>query len=308
MQYTCLPYDPSLLPLYKSLAKTCSEQGQGEFPVPETEEGETGFLLLCKEGDELLGALSAVTFDSNQYFFYPWCLADYRQKVIPVLCQNLERHLSEHQDTSLLLSAYVKGANEDTACILRQQGFAPSAGEYLMDIHISQALSENRASHSSASIQCAVCHDQKTLQKLYQDIFSAGKREAQAYIASVIDEPDITLYTISGAFPGPSAQKRILTLGNRQAKEGVMGMFALLPQGDTVYLFSFGILPPYRRQGMGLAALQAVCAMLSSQYRKIAVQVSGSNVPAMELYRNFGFQVQEHVDLYEKELRVPPCI
>lgn len=301
MNYTCLPYDPSLRPLYESLAKSCREQEDGDFPVPEVEEGETGVLFLCKKKDTVLGALSAVTYDCSQYYFYPWCLEEYRQEVGPALCRRFEEYLMEMQELPLLLSAYVKGS-AGTAQMLQEQGYVCTTGEYMMCFEISQISVQNASAGSSDSIQCTVCRDQKTLQRLYQDIFSTGKREAEAYMTSIIEEPEVELFTISGTIPCDSPRKGFLKGRNRQGKKGLLGMFGLLPQGDTVYLFGFGILSSYRRQGLGLAALQEICVMLQNQYRQIAVQVSGSNLPAMELYRSFGFQVQEHVDLYEKEL------
>lgn len=302
MNYTHLPYDPSLRSLYDTLAKSCREQEQGNFPIPETEEGETGILFLCKEKDTLLGALSAVTFDCSQYFFYPWCLPEYRQEVLPVLCRNFEACLLELHTLPLQLSCYVNSSAESIAQILKEQGYVCTAGEYMMDFAFNQLSLQTSSADSTGSIQCTACNDKKTLQKLYQHIFNTGKKEAAAYIASITEEPDVKLFTLSGATSCNASPKDILKSRIWQSPKDLLGMFGLLPQGDTVYLFGFGILPSYRRRGLGLAALQKICTMLKEQYNLIALQVSGSNLPAMELYRTFGFHVQEHVALYEKEL------
>ncbi len=305
MNYSCLLYEPSLRPLYESLQKTCREQEMGSFPVPEVSEGEQGVLILCREGERILGAFSAVTFDCSQYFFYPWCLEAYRQEVGTALFQKLEAYLLETQKSPLLLSAYVNGGAAGTARILKEQGYTCTTGEYMMRFDVSQSSFPTDGTGSAPEIQCTPCCDKKLLNRLYEDIFSTGKKEAASYIASVMEEPGVQMYCISGRIPCIASEKGFLRGRGLRKKLGVLGMFGLLPQGDTVYLFGFGILSSFRRQGLGLAALEEISAMVRYQYEKLAVQVSADNKPALELYRSFGFQVQEHVELYEKELHAP---
>lgn len=298
MEWSCLEYDASRRGVWEEVASMCREQEKGDFPIPEEDEGETGVLFLCREKDVTVGALSAVTFDRSQYYFYPWCLPERKQEVGAALFENLEAGLLEDHEVPLQLSCYVNGSAEGTIQMLKEQGYACTGEEFVMQFDFSQISLQA----ASCSIQFSACSDQKTLKKLYQDIFSTSKKEAAVYIDSITEDSSVTFFTLSGVVPGSSSEKGIGVRGKTLSQKKVLGMFGLIPHGHTVYLCSFGILPKYRRQGLGVAALQEICATLKDQYSSVAVHVSGSNLPAMELYRAFGFYVQEHLALYEKEL------
>lgn len=298
MEWSCLEYEVSQRGLWEELASMCSKQEKGDFPIPEDEEGETGFLFLCKEKDVTLGALSAVTFDCSQYYFYPWCLPECRQKVAPVLCENLEARLLEEHKVPLQLSCYVNGFAESTIQMLKELGYVCTSEEFIMHLDFSQAPMKA----ASCSIQYSACMDKNTLKKLYQDIFSTSKKEAAVYIDSITEDSSVTFFTLSGVAPWSFSKKGAEGRRKNLSQKKILGLFGLIPHGRTVYLCSFGILPRYRRQGLGVAALQEICTTLKDQYSTVAVHVSGSNLPAMELYRTFGFHIQEHLSLYEKEL------
>lgn len=298
MEWSCLEYEVSQRGLWEQLASMCREQEKGDFPIPEDEEGETGFLFLCREKDITLGALSAVTFDRSQYYFYPWCLPKQRQQIGPVLCKNLEARLLEDHKVPLLLSCYVNGSAESTIQMLQEQEYVCTSEEFVMQLDFSQAPVQT----APCSIRYSACSDKSTLKKLYQDIFGTSKKEAAVYIDSITEESSVEFFTLSGVIPCAPSRKNIGRSRNFLSKKKILGMFGLISHGHTVYLCSFGILPKYRRQGLGLAALQEICTTLKDQYGTVAIHVSGSNLPAMELYRTFGFHIQEHLALYEKEL------
>lgn len=298
MEWSCLEYEAAGHGLWEQLALMCREQEKGDFPIPEEEEGETGFLVLCREKDMTLGVLSAVTFDRSQYYFYPWCLPERKQEVLAALCEKLEACLLKDHGLPLQLSCYVNGFAEGTIQMLMEQGYVCTSEEFVMHFDFGQIPLKA----ASCSIQYSACMDKNTLKKLYQDIFSTSKKEAAVYIDSITEDSSVTFFTLSGVAPWSFSKKGAEGRRKNLSQKKILGMFGLIPHGRTVYLCSFGILPRYRRQGLGVAALQEICTTLKDQYSTVAVHVSGSNLPAMELYRTFGFHIQEHLSLYEKEL------
>ena len=64
--------------------------------------------------------------------------------------------------------------------------------------------------------------------------------------------------------------------------------------GDMAYISGFGILPEYRRQGLGLAFLNLLEKKLAAEsITQLTLQVSSHNKTALSLYRKDGFDVLE---------------
>ena len=60
------------------------------------------------------------------------------------------------------------------------------------------------------------------------------------------------------------------------------------------YISGFGILPEYRRQGLGLAFLNLLEKKLAAEsITQLTLQVSSHNKTALSLYRKDGFDVLE---------------
>lgn len=296
MKFTILSYEDSLLPLYNTISRSCRIQDSSDFPIPESKEGEEGFLFLCKENDTIYGALSAVTYDKQQYFFYPWCDSNVREQIADSLYNNFESYLtSSLKDQTFLLpltaSCYVHSCASHTGSLLLRHGYTCTAKEYLMQYSLHTA-SKIIGGDTPDSVLCMPSDQPQKLKKLYQDIFQTSKKEAAAYISSLMEDDGLQLYVLYETASLPRFQKAI-------------GMFGLLTEGTSACLFSFGICPKKRRQGFATAALDAICTMLQKRFQSISVQVSGKNLPAMTLYQKYGFQVTDCVDLYEKNLNEP---
>ncbi len=59
---------------------------------------------------------------------------------------------------------------------------------------------------------------------------------------------------------------------------------------DEVNLLKLAVLPDYQRHGIGLALLDGLCKrVLQRGARRILLEVSVANAPALGLYRQFGF-------------------
>jgi ribosomal-protein-alanine N-acetyltransferase len=56
----------------------------------------------------------------------------------------------------------------------------------------------------------------------------------------------------------------------------------------AVWIATIGVLPEYRRQGVGAALLQAVEA--GTDLLRIKLNVRASNLPAIRLYENLGYR------------------
>ena len=77
-----------------------------------------------------------------------------------------------------------------------------------------------------------------------------------------------------------------------------IGVCMIIPSGDTVYFYGFEIKSSFRRMGYGQQFLDAMIALLSNRYRRMTLQVSSQNVPALELYKKTGFPITETLSYY----------
>ena len=76
-----------------------------------------------------------------------------------------------------------------------------------------------------------------------------------------------------------------------QADEHWIGHFVLMIAADAAELLNFVITQPWQGQGYGRALLKIVCTRaLEQQARMLHLEVRESNVSALRLYENAGFQ------------------
>lgn len=78
-----------------------------------------------------------------------------------------------------------------------------------------------------------------------------------------------------------------------RALPAVLGFLAFYRLDGEAELWTLGVAPEHRRQGIARALLQETCRRLSGAgiYR-LFLEVRESNLPAVELYRSFGFVSQ----------------
>lgn len=89
----------------------------------------------------------------------------------------------------------------------------------------------------------------------------------------------------------------------RIAKDGSAappaGTCRLSLHGDSAYLYSLEIAPHLRCQGVGSMFVQGIMGMLKKDgCRQLRLQVSGTNEPALRLYRKTGFRITETLSYY----------
>ena len=66
-----------------------------------------------------------------------------------------------------------------------------------------------------------------------------------------------------------------------------------------MYLYSLYTLPRLRRQGLAYTFFLSLIPILSAAgFEKLRLQVSGSNEPAMKLYKKTGFHITETLSFY----------
>lgn len=74
------------------------------------------------------------------------------------------------------------------------------------------------------------------------------------------------------------------------AKRRIAGFAVFRVGGDEAELLSIAVDPKWRGKGVGVALLQAAIADFTySPVRRLFLEVDEANVPALRLYRRFGF-------------------
>ncbi len=82
-----------------------------------------------------------------------------------------------------------------------------------------------------------------------------------------------------------------------------IGSFNILSYNkDTIYFYNYIIEEQYRGHGLGTAAFPNVLLELKKQgYRLILLQVSQGNIPALKIYKTYGFEITESLYYYTKD-------
>ncbi len=125
------------------------------------------------------------------------------------------------------------------------------------------------------------CQKRSILAKIYARTFQTSGRTARAYVQMVLSEET-------------SASGFLLVRGRTLIGSG----YVILSAPESAFLFGFGILPAYQRQGLGFASLQALKSFLPETCRSLTVQVSGENHPARKLYEKAGFVITQQLFYY----------
>ena len=140
--------------------------------------------------------------------------------------------------------------------------------------------------------------------------------DAMAVIGALVAEYWYSEYSMSLELPGAenspaaavhSTRSALSTLSISEAEKNLytaaldgqpIGVCMVIPSGDTVYFYGFEIKSSCRRMGYGQQFLDAMIALLSNRYRRMTLQVSSQNVPALELYKKTGFRITETLSYY----------
>ena len=73
----------------------------------------------------------------------------------------------------------------------------------------------------------------------------------------------------------------------------------VVPRIDAEHIWAFAVDPPFQGQGLGN---QLLSEMIADSYDDMTLNVKASNVPAIRLYKKFGFEVTKRlVDWYLEE-------
>jgi ribosomal protein S18 acetylase RimI-like enzyme len=87
--------------------------------------------------------------------------------------------------------------------------------------------------------------------------------------------------------------------------DNIIGLCSINLEEDVVSIFGLGIVPEYRRKGYGKELLHLIVDSLMQRGRtKITLMVNRENTPAIELYKQFNFQVIADFEYYSKKVRV----
>lgn len=146
-----------------------------------------------------------------------------------------------------------------------------SARTPLVDAEIF-SLKEVSSSEISADIFCR--------------IFNVSPAESSSYLEEISSDARIRTFTF-------------------MKNDCVLGQTQITMMDGLAYLSGFGILPDFRRQGLGLTFLHFLEDSLAGEgITKLTLQVSSKNKTALSLYRKDGFDVLESLHyspLFEEE-------
>lgn len=91
-------------------------------------------------------------------------------------------------------------------------------------------------------------------------------------------------------------EKEILGAGSADSTPSLSdaASFSLEVYGETACLYDFSVRPELRNRGIGRAVLEQLFARLAEEgVKRLRLQVSGDNAPALALYEKTGFRTAE---------------
>lgn len=111
-----------------------------------------------------------------------------------------------------------------------------------------------------------------------------------------VQRKDVAVSSVSVPETGPI--KYLFQMNNI-----LVGHCYLAEREQAIYFYGFEIIEECRKQGLGSACLFLILDKLFSltapgQIRKVFLQVSGQNLPAMNLYKKAGFHITESISYY----------
>ena len=115
---------------------------------------------------------------------------------------------------------------------------------------------------------------------LFSEIFQTDIAQCEAYLEDISSDDRIHTYVLS-------------------LNEKPVGQTQITFIDDMAYISGFGILPGYRRQGLGLKFLNLLEKQLAGEsVKQLTLQVSSQNKAALLLYEKDSFEVLEGLHYY----------
>lgn len=102
-------------------------------------------------------------------------------------------------------------------------------------------------------------------------------------------KPDGFLNNLQSGKLGNFSKRYIITVHDNNK---VVGLLIGLPEEKVkLHIYSMGVLTTYRSKGVGAALLtKCISDMLNNNINEIILDVHSDNVPALDLYKKFGFK------------------
>lgn len=182
------------------------------------------------------------------------------------------------------------GRSTDTELALNALGLDTEYTEYMLEKSLTaQIVTESSAPQSLAETETMLLkeiHPSEMDAEFFCRIFNVSSSESSSYLAEISSDARIRTF--------------IFTKNGR-----VLGQAQITMMDGLAYLSGYGILPEFRRQGLGLAFLHLLEKTLAAEgITKLTLQVSSKNKPALSLYRKDGFDILEvlhYSPLFEEE-------
>ncbi len=225
---------------------------------------------LLTEGKELLGAL-AVFFQENVWECYAFTRPDRRREgCFSQLLERLETE-AEKLEADPEFCFITDGNSADGLKTLEAIGaefwYAEHAMVWERPDTCEEADSPARTAFAQTAPSCTA--------------LSRPDRSVRLKRAADPSQPSLYHFTALNAAGAPA------------------GCFSLYIQGSSASLFHVEVPQPLRGQGWGTAI---ICALLdtlpSMNISRLVLQVSGSNAPAISLYKKTGFRITETLSYY----------
>lgn len=262
-----LPYKLSLL-----------ESKTGAFPTPSCMKE-----YFYYSGNALVSYLGICSFGGNIYEVNGLTHPDYRKRgLFKRLYQHAAKECKSFEKNKLLL---LTDGNSSSGI-----GFIESVGGVY-------AFTESRMTLSSVDYSNYPFHRESIVKKVLL-------REASAKDAALIHEYDRVLYADEEEEEADTLDERSLTsMQNTYLIEGkgiTLGKIRIEMQEEEAFLYGFGILPEYRGQGYGKAALrEALHIIFEKGCKAAALDVETKNDRALSIYTGNGFHPVSAMKYYE---------
>jgi ribosomal protein S18 acetylase RimI-like enzyme len=248
------------------------------------------------------------------------------ERADPGIQQNPNQFV-QHEDGALIGCATLWGYGEIEVCLAvhpdrRRRGIgtallAAAREECRSRGHQTLLLVFEEASPSGKAFVAAVGGRYRSAEyRMKLDLERLGtvelpKGPVQLESAGIEDAP-VTARIIAGSFGDPEdrALRRVVEdmakpshrLFIARLNGEPIGRLGLVWHDPRVWIIGFGILPEHRNKGYGRAMLAATVRMLLAEDRRdIFLEVATDNLPALTLYRSFGFQETTTYGFYHLE-------
>ena len=186
----------------------------------------------------------------------------------------LFRHFLETEADERPISFYPDANSYDALMTLDMLEAEYTVTEHVMICE----LAKHCTCPADTSVSMNVCDDRKLLTAIHSKAFGLSKKESGTFINTALDD-DAAAWIF-------------------KKEEKTVGMCFGSADNDTVYLFSFCILPEYQGKKIGSQCLSMLINVLAGAYRYAKVQVTEENEAAFALYKNAGFESKEELMEY----------